>query len=191
MTTPADHQDRELRQRLSALRTDPPVDAAFRAALHRRLAEAGPPAEPSRWGRLAEALRTRRLLWPALGAAAGAAAVLLLASPMLRHPDAAPAPFGTSLRATQVAVVRLNLSADGPVDAAHIRVSLPPGLSFWAEGQELAVRDFEWSQPLEAGDNEIPIAVRGQRPGRYRIGVDARVGGQRIQDEVLIEVTGG
>lgn len=191
MTHQADRQDRELRHRLSALRADPPDEAAFRAALHRRLAEAGPPPQPSRLGRLAGVLRARRLAWTALGAAAGAAAVLLLASPGPRRPDAGAAPFGTALRATQVAVVRLNLSADGPVDAAHIRISLPPGLSFWAEGRELAARDLEWSQPLSAGDNEIPIAVRGQQPGRYRIGVDALVGGQRIQDEVLLEVTGG
>jgi len=191
MTYPADHQDQELRQRLSALRTDLPDGGAFRAALHQRLAEGGEPVEPSGWARLGEVLGSRRLAWPALGVAAGAAAVLLLATPVLRHAGDAAAPFGTSLQATQVAVVRLNLSADGPVDAAHIRISLPPGLAFWADGQELAARAFEWSQPLSAGDNEIPIAVRGQRPGRYRIGVDALVGGQRIQDEVLIEVTGG
>jgi hypothetical protein len=190
MNDPADNEDRELRRRLAALRTDLP-DGDFQAGLRRRLLAAGPPPDPSPWARVVEALRPRRLLWPALGAAVGAAAALLLATPALRHPDAGAAPFGTSLASSQVAVVRLNLSADGPVDAAHIRISLPPGLSFWADGRELAARDFEWSQPLDAGDNEIPIAVRGQRPGRYRIGVDARIGDQRIEDEVLIEVTGG
>ncbi len=189
MSHPADSQDRELRQRLSALRTELP-EGDFQASLRRRLLAAGPPPAPSAWARLAEALRLRRLAWPALAAVAGAAAVLLVSAPSVRLP-AAPAAFGTALPSTQVAVVRLNLSADGPVDAARIKISLPPGLSFWADGQALAVRQFEWSQPLDAGDNEIPIAVRGQQPGRYRIGVDAQVGGQRIQDEVLIEVTGG
>ena len=37
----------------------------------------------------------------------------------------------------------------------------------------------------------IPIAVRGQRPGRYRIAVDAHIGGQLVEDEVFLEVTGG
>lgn len=185
----AERQDQELRRRLAALRTDPP-DGDFQASLRRRLLAAGPPADPSLRGRLAQALRPRRLLWPAVGAAAGVAAFLLLASPASLRPGPA-APFGTLLPATRVAVVRLNLSADAPVEAARIRVSLPPGLSFWAEGRELAVRDLEWTQPLETGDNEIPIAVKGSQPGRYRIGVDARIGDQRIDDEVLIEVTRG
>lgn len=190
MSHPADSQDRALRERLRALRVDPPEDG-FQAALHRRLAEAGPPADPSPWARLGAAVRWRGLAWPALGAALGAAAALALAGPALRQAGAPAAPFGTSMASSQVAVVRLNLTAEAPVEAALIRVSLPPGLAFWADGEALASREFEWSQPLGAGDNEIPIAVRGQRPGRYRIGVDARIGGQRIQDEILIEVTGG
>jgi len=189
MNRPADHEELELRRRLSALRTDP-LDGDFQAGLRRRLLEAGPPPDPSPWARLVEALRPRPVRWAAL-AAAGATALLLITGLALRQPAAEGKPFGTTLASSQVAVVRLNLSADAPIDAAHIRITLPPGLSFWADGQELAARDFEWSQPLEAGDNEIPIAVRGQRPGRYRIAVDARIGGQRIEDEVLIEVTGG
>lgn len=189
MTHPADSQDRDLRRRLEALRIDAPDDG-FRATLHRRLVEAGTPAAPSAWARLAEALRAPGLRWPALGAAAGLAAALLVAAPALRAPAGAPA-GGTVLPSTRVAVVRLNLAADAPVDAAHIRVSLPPGLAFWADGQALASRELSWSQPLEPGDNEIPIAVRGQQPGRYRIGVAADVGGQRIQEEILLEVTGG
>ena len=189
MIHPADNDDRELRRRLSALRGDLP-DGDFQAGLRRRLLAAGPPPDPSPWARLVEALRPRPVRIRAL-AAAGLAVVALLAGLALRQPAAGGAPFGTTLAASQVAVVRLNLSAEARVDAAWIRISLPPGLTFWAEGRELAVRDFEWTQPLEAGDNEIPIAVRGQRPGRYRIAVDARIGGQRIEDEVLLEVTGG
>jgi hypothetical protein len=190
MTHPGDDQDRELRRRLGALRTDVP-DGDFQASLRRRLLAAGPPDGPSRWRRIAEALRPRAVLWPALGAAAGVAAFLLLGSPALRNRGDAGAPFGTLLATTQVAVVRLTLSADAAVDAAHIRVSLPAGLSFWAEGGEVAARELEWTQPLDAGDNEIPIGVKGRQPGRYRIGVNARIGEQRIEDEVLIEVTRG
>jgi hypothetical protein len=190
MNQPVDSGDGDLRERLAALRTDLP-EGDFKLALRQRLQAAGPPLDPSPWRRLAELLQARQLFWPALGAAAGVAAFLLLASP-------APAPVGTDvarlatrLPASQVAVVRLTLSADGPVEAARIRVSLPAGLSFWAEGRELAQRDFEWTQALTTGDNEIPIAVRGQRPGRYRIGVETRFGGERIEDEIMIEVTGG
>jgi hypothetical protein len=194
MTHPANREDRELRGRLAALRTDLP-DADFKASLHQRLVAAGPPASPSPWLRLVEAMGGRRMLWPLVGStsgvAAGVAAFLLLASPSTPPGVADPARLATVLPATHVAVVRLRLTADGPVDAAQIRVTLPAGLSFWSDGRELAQRDFEWTQPLTAGDNEIPIAVRGQRPGRYRIGVDTRVGGQRIDDEIVIEVTGG
>jgi hypothetical protein len=189
MTPPIDSRDRELRERLAALRTDLP-DGDFKAALRQRLVAAGPPVAPTAWGRLAGWFQPRQLFWPALGAAAGVAVFLLLGSPVA-PPGADSARVATRLPASQVAVVRLTLSADGPVEAARIRVSLPPGLSFWAEGRELAQRDFEWTQALITGDNEIPIAVRGQRPGRYRIGVETRIGGERIEDEIMIEVTGG
>ncbi len=191
---PPDGQDHELRRRLAALRIDPP-EGDFALALRRRLVEAGPPAPPSWLARLREAVRLPRLLWPAVGVAAGVAAFLILA-PASRPPgrvEGGPDTGSPSavLATSQVAVVRLNLSADVAVDAARIRITLPPGLSFWSDGQALAQRDFEWTQSLSPGDNEIPIAVRGQRAGRYRIAVDALVGGQRVEDSVLIEVTSG
>ena len=93
--------------------------------------------------------------------------------------------------ATKVAVVRVNLTAEVAVESAHIRISLPEGLYFWADGQELPQRSFEWSQPLHAGDNDIPIAVRGQTPGRYRLTVSTRIGEQRIDEDVVLEVVEG
>jgi len=192
MTRPDDSQEQEVRQRLQALRTDSP-DEAFRLALHRRLVEAGPPPAPSALARLSEALRQPWLRWPALGVAAGVAVFLLLSprAPQGAPDEGGPATASAVLATSQVAVVRLNLSADVAVDAARIRIRLPPGLSFWSDGQALAQRDFEWTQPLSQGDNEIPVAVRGQQAGRYRIAVDALVGGQRVEDTVLIEVTRG
>jgi hypothetical protein len=77
------------------------------------------------------------------------------------------------------------------VESAHIHISLPEGLFFWADGEELPQRTLEWSQPLRAGDNDIPIAVRGQKPGRYRLTVSTRIGEQRIDDEILLEVVEG
>jgi hypothetical protein len=197
MSQGRDSWDGDLRERLRALRVDPP-ERDFQASLHRRLVEAGPPVAPSPLARLRDALRERRLLWPVAGAIAGAAAALalVLARPALIGPGAVgggPAAVADAavVPATKVALVRVNLTAEAAVDEALIRVTLPPGLSFWADGAELPQRTFEWIQPLRAGDNEIPVAVRGQRPGRYRVAMTARVGDQRIEDEVLIEVVKG
>lgn len=176
-------EDRRLRERLRALRVDPPDDG-FSAGLRRKLLAAGPPARAwpawlSSW---------RGLLWPAFGTAAGALVALALVLRTLG--GAVPAPSARLLPA-QVAVVRLDLAADRPVDAARVTVSLPPGLVFWANGHDLAERELSWSQPLAAGSNEIPIAVQGRAPGRYRIAVEARIGQDRVQDEIVLEVTRG
>ncbi|WP_248359763.1 hypothetical protein [Anaeromyxobacter oryzae] len=185
-------EDRELRERLRRLRVDPP-DGGFDAMLRRRLLVEGPPPPASIWGRVRLALEPRgRLLWPAAGVAAGLAVFLALSLVRGRAgpgPDRAVA--ATRLPATKIAVVRLNLSAEAAVESAHIRVRLPPELAFWADGEELPERTFEWTQPLRSGDNEIPIAVRGQRPGRYRIAVSARIGDERVEDEVVLEVVDG
>ena len=189
--------DRNLADRLRALRVDAPDDG-FSAALHRRLVAAGPPLEPSWWKRLAGQLEQlvqapgRALLWPALGAAMAVVVFLALGrTGALPVEPGAPALAATRLPATKVAVVRVNLSAEVAVQDARIRVSLPDGLYFWADGQQLAQREFEWTQPLQAGDNDIPIAVRGQQPGSYRISVTARINGASVVDDVLLEVIGG
>ena len=188
-----DH-DRDLANRLRALRVDAP-DAGFNAALHRKLVAAGPPPEPSWWRRLAGQLEQlvqapgRALLFPALGVAV--AVVVFLGLGQQRGTPVQQPLAATQLPATKVAVVRVNLSAEVAVQDARIRVSLPDGLYFWADGQELAQREFEWTQPLEAGDNDIPIAVRGQKPGSYRMTVTARINGASVVDDVLLEVVGG
>ncbi len=174
--------DRDLRERLRSLRVDPP-DAGFGAALHRRLADAGPPDPPPFWRRFwpPQAVEFRWLL-PVAGAAAALAIFLVVG-----HRDEVV----TRLPATKVAVVRVNLSAEVEVASAQIKVSLPDGLVFWADGEELPQRAFEWTQPLRKGDNDIPIAVRGLKPGRYRMTVTAEIGGQKVNDEVVLEVTSG
>ena len=93
--------------------------------------------------------------------------------------------------ATKVAMVRLDLSVDVAIASADIRVTLPDGLVFWSRGEALADRSFEWSQPLAAGRNEIPIAVRGQHPGRYHVTVTARVGDDWISHDVPLDVVDG
>jgi len=197
MTKPTD----DLSDRLRALRVDPP-DGGFGLSLHRRLAEARPEAgpidKPTLWRRVWPRLGPshwqggERLLWPAAGLAAGVATFFALAQ--LRDPRPAlpqSALVAVRVPATKVAMVRVNLSAEVAVASAQIKVSLPDGLVFWADGEELPQRAFEWTQPLGAGDNEVPIAVRGLKAGHYKMTVTAQIGSQRIEDEVLLEVTNG
>ena len=92
---------------------------------------------------------------------------------------------------TKVAVIRLNLTADVAVASAELRVHLPDGLVFWSDGEALAQRAFAWTQSLAEGSNEIPIAVRGSRPGHYRVRVSARVGDEWFEDEIALEVDDG
>jgi hypothetical protein len=176
----------EPESRLRMLREDPP-DGGFAAALHRRLSEAGAPSPPPFWRRLPEI----RFFWPSF---AGAAALALLVVFFARtnKPSVSRGEVSvTELPATKVAVVRVNLSAEVEVQDAQIRVELPEGLAFWSDGEELHQRHFEWTQALRAGDNEIPIAVRGLRPGRYRMTVSALIGSERVTDEVVLQVVDG
>jgi hypothetical protein len=191
MTTSGGVEDRDLRDRLRDLRVEPPDDG-FSASLHRRLVAAGAPDAPGIWRRFWPALKSEpRVLWPALGVAVGVAVFLVLGQVReYSHPRGAGG-IAAQLPATKVAVVRVNLSAEVAVENAQIRISLPEGLYFWADGEELPQRTLEWSQPLRAGDNDIPIAVRGQKPGRYRLTVSTRIGEQRIDDEVVLEVVEG
>jgi hypothetical protein len=172
---------------------DPP-ERDFRASLRERLVAAGPPDPLPRWRRLLPSPGSgTRWLWPAAGLATGVAAFLVTSAlrPSGSTPEPARAASVTRLPSTRVALVRVNLSADVAVEAASIRITLPPELRFWADGEELAERTFEWTQPLRAGDNEIPVAVRGREPGTYRIAVSARIGDEVVEEEVVLEVVDG
>lgn len=215
MTSPVEPRDQEVAARLRRLRVDPPDDG-FMAALHRRVAEAPPPPPPSLLARLVDAWRASPRL--SIPAAAGLAAAAALAVFMLRAPVAGPAasdPLAAasaqaarpapaapgegdaaarpvvSVPATQVALVRLDLSVTVAVASADVRITLPDGLVFWSRGQALPDRTFQWSQALAAGRNEIPIAVRGQNPGLYHLTVTARVDGEWISHDVPLQVTEG
>lgn len=196
MSLPDEASERDVRDRLRGLRVDAP-SADFEAALHRRLVAAGAPERPGAWHRFA-ALFERRgwVAWPAMGLAAGLAVFVALglfkAEPAPAVAPSAPVALaGASVPESKVAVIKLNFSADVAVESADFVVSLPEGLTFWADGEALAQRSFEWTQALNAGDNVIPIAVRGERPGRYRVTASAMVGGERVEHEVLLEVTQG
>ncbi len=193
MSESGEMEERALQERLRALREDPP-ELGFQAALHRRLVEAGPPAPASGWDRVRSFLRHNApVLWPAFGIAAGVAAFLFLSA--VQAPLDTPAPPiaapGSMVPVSKVAVIKLDFTADVAVEQADFQVSLPEGLSFWADGEELPIRSFEWTQPLSAGSNVIPIAVRGQKPGRYRLTAMARAGEQTIEHDVVLEVTDG
>jgi hypothetical protein len=185
MHTDREITDEELQERLRQLRVDPP-SGDFEARLHRRLVEEGPRQSESFWARH----------WPWFAALPGAVTVALAAVLLVgrAYPDLIPAIDGVvtaRVPATQVAMLRVRLTVDVPVQSADIRVTLPEGLVFWSDGERLAQRSFEWSQPLTAGANEIPIAVRGDRPGRYHVKVTARVGGAWIEHDVALRVIDG
>ena len=183
-------EDEVLRRRLQALREEP-ASIEFQSGLHRRLVAAGPPGPASGWERVQGWLRRGApLLWPASGLALGVAVFFLLGS--MREPRglASEVP-GSTVPASKVAVINLDFSADVAVEQADFQVSLPEGLSFWADGEELPLRSFSWSQSLSAGSNVIPVAVRGHKPGRYLVTALARMGEQRMEHEVVLEVTDG
>ncbi len=92
--------------------------------------------------------------------------------------------------ADKTAVIRINFATEVAVGNVTFDVSLPEGLSFWSGGEKLAMRSFRWQGHLVAGDNPIPIAVRGDRPGRYRVRAAAEVDGARIEHDVVLEVEG-
>ena len=183
-----------LRVRLRALRVDPPA-GDFEARLHRRLAAAGAPEPAGLWERWAAGLRERqRWAWPALGLVT--AALVLTLGTLLARPHVLPgtpgaAEVAAAVPVSKVAVVRLELTARVAVASASLRITLPEGLVFWSDGQALAQRSFEWTQPLSAGRNEIPIAVRGQHPGRYEVHLSAQVAGEDVEYDVPLEVTQG
>jgi len=199
MSEPGDAEERALRERLGALREDPP-ELGFQASLHRRLVAAGPPEPAPGWDRVRWFLRrSAPVLWPSVGVAAGVAAFLIMSG--LQQPPPPPqvtaeaprqleAP-GTAVPASKVAVIKLDFTADVAVEEADFQVSLPEGLTFWADGEDLPLRSFTWTQPLNAGSNVIPIAVRGHKPGRYLVTALARAGDQEIEHDVVLEVTDG
>lgn len=191
MSQRAGRDDRELVEALRALRVDPPP-GAFEAGLRRRLVAAGRPASPGALRRAAAWFTARpRLAWPAAGLAAGCAAFLALAVVRGPAPGRLVADVSTVVPSSKVAIIRLDLTAEVAVARAEVEVRLPEGLVFWSEGSALAQRSFQWTQALSAGRNEIPIPVRGERPGRYKVWVRARIGDERVEHEIPLEVVRG
>ncbi len=201
----ANQRDEKLRAKLRALAVDPPENG-FRASLHRRLVAEAPPPAPGWWARVQEWVSNRRLwLWPAGGLAAGVGvyALLVLAfgnplqtpapSPSAPKPlaeiSSGPVPPSFQVPSSKVAVIKLAFAAEVAVEDVTFEVKLPEGLSFWSGGQRLDDRSFRWLGRLEAGENIIPIAVRGDRPGRYPVLASVEVGGRVLEQRVVMDVS--
>jgi hypothetical protein len=197
--------DTELRKALRALSVDAP-DRGFRAALHQRLAAEPTPAARGSFSRALAWLRERRAwAWPVGGLAAGAAAYALLmvvhGNPVGREmpqtpiAQAAPTPPANGpvlpsfrVPSSKVAVIKLAFSADVAVEDVTFEVTLPEGLAFWSSGKRLDERTFRWPGRLDAGENLIPIAVRGDRPGRYPVVATVEIEGRVLEHRVVLDV---
>lgn len=200
MTSPRDSFTDELTERLRALRSDA-ADGNFRAALHRKLVAAGAPPQPMAMHRLANWIRERApWFWPLTGLATGLATfglvTLLHGTPHTAQATGALAVAEKqgevkpryTVPSSKVAVIRLSFSAAVDIEDVNFEVKLPDGLSFWNRGERLAERSFRWPGRLEAGENQIPIAVRGEKPGLYHVTARAEVDGEVVEQEILLEV---
>jgi len=172
------------------------VPEGFGLELHHRLVQAGPP--PSTWlMRLRRAI-AERPLWTSLGAAAAAAALAVIVTHRLQRPvapvqiAATPAPVEVPAIArvpsAKVALVKIDFVAERSVDEVQFEIMLPDGLRFFSHGHELAERTFRWKGRLESGSNPLPIAVKGPRPGRYRVIAHAVGDELDVTHEVILEV---
>jgi hypothetical protein len=200
VTSPRDSFTDELTERLRALHSDAP-EGDFRASLHRKLVAAGPPPRPIVLHRLGNWVRERApWFWPLTGLATGLAtfglATLLHGTPSIPQGQGA---FVAAERqgeikprytvpSSKVAVIRLSFSAAVDIEDVNFEVKLPEGLSFWNRGERLAEHSFRWPGRLAAGENQFPIAVRGERPGLYHVTARAELGGEVVEQEILLEV---
>ena len=195
----------ELLQALRTLAVDAP-DHGFRAALHQRLAAESAPAAAGLYDHALAWLRAQHAwLWPVGGLAAGVAAYTLLvvvhgnpmgretAPPQVVHSApmvVASGPVLPSFRvpSSKVAVIKLAFAAEVAVEDVTFEVTLPEGLAFWSGGKRLDERTFRWPGRLDAGENLIPIAVRGDRPGRYPVVATVEIDGHVLEHRVVLDV---
>jgi hypothetical protein len=89
----------------------------------------------------------------------------------------------------RVAMVRIDFVSEAGVDDVEFAVILPHGLHFVSQGQVLPDREFRWRGRLEQGSNPIPVAVRGERAGRYVVAARATGAVVDVEHQVVLEVT--
>jgi hypothetical protein len=88
----------------------------------------------------------------------------------------------------KVAMVQLHFAVDRDVEVAEFSVLLPDGLSFFSEGQALPERAYHWEAPLARGDNTVPVAVLGAKPGRHTLAATATIAGEVVVHEIVLDV---
>jgi hypothetical protein len=191
----------ELRQTVGLLREagkQLQLPSDFQRALHEKLRAEPPPRLPL----------TTRLWWflerfgfdstPRLmaGAALAVTLIALLLVPLRQRGEATARVFvpeetvAASFRipSQRVAVVQLDFVADVSVDDVEFEVSLPGELEFVDGGAAIPDRQIAWKGSLSVGSNPVPVAVRGIRPGRYRVTALAKGRDVTVRHEVLLEV---
>ena len=88
----------------------------------------------------------------------------------------------------RVAVVQLDFVADASVDDVEFEITLPGELEFIDGGQAISERHLSWRGSLAIGSNPVPVAVRGARPGLYRVTAQAKGRDVTVRHEVMLEV---
>ncbi len=186
-------------EELRSLAVDP-ADDGFAFALHRRLVAEPAPPPLGIVARLAAWLRERRAWpWPAAGLVSGLAVygllVVLLGTPGGPSPSAPARTIASqailpsfSIPSSKVAVIKLSFTAEVAVENVTFQVTLPEGLQFWSGGERLAERSFRWPGHLEAGENVVPIAVRGDVPGRYPVVATVEIDGRVLEQRFVMDV---
>jgi len=190
--------DKDLDAALRNLRRDPPDAHGFSMGLHRRLVEAGSPAPAGLFERFREWFSSSSWAPGSLAGAVVGAATFALFFTFIPPPPSqeGPTQIATAsevhvVSAQKVALIHFQFSADQDVRDVNMRVSLPEGLAFWADGEMLEERSFAWVTDLRSGSNDVPIAVRGDSPGRYTVVASAVMDGQWVDHRVVLEVTKG
>jgi hypothetical protein len=190
----------ELREAVSLLRQFGRSEAVppWQAELRRRIAQQPVPS-PSLSARLWRFLERLGLdSAPRLGLAAAGLGLLVIAIPIgLRsrgEPSAAvfvpEEQIAASFRvpSQRIAVVQLDFVTDDAVSDVEFEVTLPSGLQFIDAGRPLLERTLSWRGSLATGSNPIPLAVRGDKPGRYRVVAHARGPGLEVRHNIMLEV---
>jgi hypothetical protein len=196
-----------LRDTLSLLRRvgeSEPLPRDFAASLHLRLSREPAPIPPltARLFRWFERLHLDSA--PRLGLAVAALAIVVVVvgqsmAPLGRGRDHDKTPPATpelaqevaaafSVPQQRIAVVRFDFVADVEVPDVEFEVTLPSELHFVDEGKILPERRLVWRGSLSSGSNPIPLAVRGVKPGRYRVTAKASGAGIAVRHDILLEV---
>jgi anti-sigma factor RsiW len=165
-----------------------PLPDGFQLSLHQALVAAGPPER--RWmDRIRAAIASRPMTFAAC-AASLAAAIAVGTTLVAVHRAAAPAQaIAYRVPESKVALVKIDFVAEKNIEDVAFEITLPDGLRFVSGGQQLAERTFRFAGRLRAGDNPIPIAVKGPRAGRYKVIAHAIGPALDVTQEVLLEVT--